>query len=252
MQQLLEHATRTFPPPDDKILALVGHSKGAVVALALASSPLFATLESPLPRPSPSSFLPVLPHSNSSTPAGTPRSLTPPPSAVFVGPRRPFVVSLSGRYDTSSLSPSGLSRFTPSQISLLESQGSFVWLTYRVGASRSEKREYVVTKEEIEGAKTRTLECVDKIPEGCAVLCLHGRADGTVPPDESRKIDERIAKGKATGDLVLVEGVEHNWDKAGELEMAAGMITAWFRGRAALPALRPDKVVDHLGLERKR
>ena len=179
------------------------------------------------------------------------------PFFASIQPSPPLVVSISARYDTSSLSPSGLSRFSPEQQEALHRDGSFVWLNYRAGPEpdRLEKRSYVVTKEDVESAKKRTLECVSNIPKGVQVLLLHGRADGTVPEAESRKVDSRIRDhGQASSDLMLIEGVKHNWDEEGQLETAAQWMTAWMKTRTKKPARRvlEADLVDHLGLDRDR
>lgn len=221
LKHLLSHVRTSNSAPLNRIAAIIGHSKGAVVVLSLASD---------------ASFLSALNGASS------------PP---------PLIISLSARYDTSSLSPSGLSRFNDEQKAALERDGRFVWLRYRAGPEpeRPERREYVVTKEAVESAKRRTLECVESIPRGTQVLLLHGRADGTVPTIETGKVDARIRDhGEASSDVVLVEGVEHNWDGEGELEAAAEWIEVWMKARTKRPANRvlEADLVDHLGLNRRK
>ena len=149
------------------VLAIAGHSKGAVVALKLASQ----TRELPCK----------------------------------------LIVSVSSRFDSHNI-PSK-SRFTPTQLEELERTGSFTWLNYRAGPEpeRSERRPYIVTQQSLDDHSKRSLECVCNLPEGTAVLGLHGKADGTVPYEQTLRMDAAIQKGKASCDVMLMQGVAHNW-----------------------------------------
>lgn len=206
---------QTLPAPHNKVLGIVGHSKGAVVSLLAACTPAFAALQ------------PV-----------------------------PLLVNLSGRFDASNLSHNR-NRFKPEQYDELDRTGHFVWMHYRAGPEpeRAERRPYVVTKAELDRHATRTLAHLEhQLPKGLSVLTLHGKADGTVPYDNSVKMDETIVQSRATSDLMLLEGVGHNWDQPGNAGLLVGLVSSWISSRLSTPLVKQKDValVDHLGTQRAK
>ncbi|MBW0500775.1 hypothetical protein O181_040490 [Austropuccinia psidii MF-1] len=222
LKEIIKYVKENFEAPHNQILALIGHSKGASIGFQYASQVTFCKdLAQPM---------------------------------LYDERYRPaLLVSLSGRYDTTD---TGLSRFTFEQQAQLEKEGRFVWLRYRAGPDREERREYVVTKEAVEQAKHRTLECVKDLGDNCQVLLLHGRADGTVLCKEAEKIDQAIRdnNSSASVDLLMIEGVKHNWDQEGEIELASHCIEGWIQRRAGRDSTRipEEKIVDHLGPHREK
>lgn len=211
---VLEHI-HTLPAPYNTLLAIAGHSKGAVVTLLTACQPALRSLD-PLP----------------------------------------MIINISGRFDASNLSHNR-NRFTEEQYHQLDTQGSFVWMHYRAGAEpeRTERRPYLVTKEEMDRHATRTMAGLkDHLPAGLSVLSVHGKADGTVPYDNSIKMDQTISLSQATSDLMLLEGAAHNWDRPGETDLLVGMISAWLAARLWKRPQKPggEPLVDHLGTRRKQ
>lgn len=211
---VMEHI-KSLEAPYNRLLGIIGHSKGAVVSLLAACTPTFATLNP-----------------------------------------RPLVINLSGRFDASNLSQNR-NRFTPEQYEELDTKGSFVWLNYRAGPEpeRPERRPYVVTKVEMDRHATRTLAPLEhNLPAGLSVLTLHGRTDGTVPFDNSVKMDQTIARSEATSDLMLLEGVGHNWDRPGNAQLLLALVSGWMTSRLATPLVKQKEVplVDHLGTQRKK
>jgi len=166
----------------------------------------------------------------------------------------PLVVSVSARYDARD-SSAGVARFSPAQQDELEQTGRFEWLSYRCGPEpeRPHRRKYIVTREDIERAAKRSLECVASMAETTQTLVLHGKADGTVPYANSVRVDEAIGRGAASADIMLFQGVGHNWDAAGEGALLASAIGGWLEQRTLNPTRRQSgPLIDHLSHQRGR
>lgn len=223
---MVQHVKESLEPPHNRIIAIIGHSKGAVVALTHAAQ--YKTLAYQEKGSSSS----ILGNTCSST---------------RIEPDR-LLISLSGRYDGNHSTL--LSRFTSEQKDQLNTHGQFLWLKYRAGSSLNPvKRDYIVTQEAIDTARSLSLNYLKDLPEQTRVLCLHGRADGTVLSEESIKIDRQIRLNQRnSSDLVLIEGAQHNWDGEGEAEMLTHLISAWIKQRSTTQLKRlPDhKLADHL------
>ncbi|POW19517.1 hypothetical protein PSHT_04562, partial [Puccinia striiformis] len=217
LQEIIGHIKSTFGAPLNQVLAIVGHSKGSAVGFRWAS---LKDLQMDINQP----------HLYDNV------------------DRPPLMISLSARYDTSDV---GLSRFSEEQQTKLENEGEFVWLRYRAGRDFMERRDYVVTLEEVSKAKTASLECVKDLRDNSQVVLFHGRADGTVAVQHAQKLEQHLrdTNPSTSVDLVLVEGAKHNWDQEGEIDMLIEWINAWIQRRAGKDSTRvpTDKIVDHLG-----
>lgn len=167
----------------------------------------------------------------------------------------PFVVNISGRFDAANLS-ANKNRFTAEQYQQLEETGEFVWMRYRAGLwpERPERRPYRVTREDMARHATRTLAHLEHDLHPCSILNLHGKSDGTVPADNSTKMDQTIAKSRAAGDLMFLEGVGHNWDQPGQPDLLVTLISNWIKARLVHPIEKPKDglLVDHLGTQRSK
>ncbi|KAA1078561.1 hypothetical protein PGT21_019907 [Puccinia graminis f. sp. tritici] len=220
LKEIISHIKSTFSPPLNQVIAIIGHSKGAAVAFRWAS---LKELHKDISQP----------------------------HLYDQVDRPPLLISLSARYDTSDV---GLSRFNQEQQAKLENDGKFVWLSYRAGRDFTERRDYVVTLEDVEKAKGVSLECVKDLRENSQVVLFHGRADGTVAVHHSHKLDQQLrdTNPSTSVDLVLVEGAKHNWDQDGEIEMLVEWIDTWIKRRAGRDSTRipADKIIDHLGPQR--
>lgn len=221
---------------------MIGHSKGAVVLLLYACTPSLSSTDSPVP---------------------------------------PFLVNVSGRYESAGTE----NRFATEQMEKLEKDGQFVWMNYRVGklspkpsprsttASPSpqpdaqakiedRRRPYVVTKEASLHHSGRSMDMIKThFPPATHVLTLHGKADGTVPQRNALLFDEAInSTSHGLSDLILLEGVKHNWDGVGEGEMLVNLVAGWLRSRvggegkegARAKRLGKEGLVDHLGQFRSK
>lgn len=144
---ILQHVQEHYSQP---LLAFIGHSKGAVVLLTLASQ-----------QSIPCKLVGF--------------------RWVFLLPlsRTLQLINVSGRFESSNVPAS--QRFTAAQNEELRNKGSFVWLNYRAGAEpeRPLRRPYVVTQEELDAHANRRMDCLDQLPGRCMVLNLHGKGDGT-------------------------------------------------------------------------
>lgn len=67
-------------------------------------------------------------------------------------------------------------------------------------------------------------------------------------------MDLAIRKGKASSDVMLLEGVKHNWDGVGHPQLLAGLIQAWIISRVDAEIVRTgeEALVDHLGQNRDK
>ncbi|PLW30444.1 hypothetical protein PCANC_21192 [Puccinia coronata f. sp. avenae] len=220
LKEIISYIKSNLSPPLDRVIAIVGHSKGAGVGFR------WASLEDS-------------------------QNEINQPYLYDKVDRPPLLISLSARYDTSDV---GLSRFTKEQQTQLENEGKFIWLRYRAGHEFSERRDYVVTLEDVEKAKNVSLECVKDLRDNSQVALFHGRADGTVSVRHAQKLDLQIRNSNSSisVDSVLVEGTKHNWDQDGEIEMLVEWINPWIKRRAGRDSTRvpEDKIVDHLGPQR--
>ena len=145
LQQIISHIRSTFGPPLNQVIAIIGHSKGAGVGFRWAS---LKDLHQEISQP----------------------------HLYDQIDRPPLLVSLSARYDTSDV---GLSRFNQEQQAKLENEGKFVWLSYRAGRNFCERRDYIVTLEDIEKATKVSLECVKNMRENAQVLLFHRYFQGS-------------------------------------------------------------------------
>ena len=196
------------------IVAICGHSKGAVVLLLYASNPALRTVNGV----------------ESAVPCN-------------------LLINVSGRFDAQGTS----NRFSQQQQELLKTEGSFIWLYYRSGPEpdRPFKRPYIITREAMEKHHQRTLAGISNLPQGIHVLTVHGKSDGTVPISNALKIDETIKQSEgAASDLLLLEGVDHLFERPGQDIMLGTIINGWIKARLASPFLRNlEPLIDHLGPE---
>lgn len=81
-----------------------------------------------------------------------------------------------------------------------------------------------------------------------------GADNSTVPYDQAIQMDLAIRKGRASSDVMLLEGVQHNWDGVGHPQLLASLIQAWILSRVNVEITRTgeDALVDHLGQNRAR
>ncbi|KAI8459616.1 Alpha/Beta hydrolase protein, partial [Phakopsora pachyrhizi] len=212
LKQVVNYIKTTFEPPNNKVLAIIGHSKGGEVCFKYGSTPSFKNQISQ-------------------------------PNLYDI----PLLVSISARYN---LSQTGLSRFTSQQKEQLKRGGSFIWLRYWAGLDNQERREFLVTSKDIEISQSFNMDFVKDLSNGVQVLLLHVRADGTVSYREAQKFDDQIRKNcqNTSVDLILADGVQHNWDQAGEIDLMADWVNPWIKHRAGKDSKRvPDHLLsDHL------
>lgn len=75
-----------------------------------------------------------------------------------------------------------------------------------------------------------------------------------VPYDQALQTDAAIRRGQASSDVMLLDGVKHNWEEPGQAALLAALIQGWILSRKDMKVTRLGEgdLVDHLGQFRKK
>lgn len=107
-----------------------------------------------------------------------------------------------------------LDKFTAEQLAEAASAGSFEWRL------KPDAPAVVVERRDIEALRAFDMAaCVGRIPPGVPVLCVHGSADTTIPPEDSALcVEARAAAGGVAPVLTIVSQANHNFQKSTHTE----------------------------------
>ncbi|CAH7686629.1 hypothetical protein PPACK8108_LOCUS21306 [Phakopsora pachyrhizi] len=107
-------------------------------------------------------------------------------------------------------------------------------------SNSKEKVALSVTSKDIEISQSFNMDCVKDLSEWVSYR-------------EAQKFDDQIRKNcqNTSVDLILADGVQHNWDQAGEIDLMADWVNPWIKHRAGKDSKRvPDHLLsDHLQLK---
>ncbi|ORY03901.1 esterase/lipase/thioesterase family protein [Basidiobolus meristosporus CBS 931.73] len=133
-----------------------------------------------------------------------------------------LIVNVSARY---FLGRTPVRRFGPDNLSLLETQGWFVWKRF----GNDMEREYIISKEDLQERADTDMAKAKLVPRSkIRYLTVHGDLDKVVPVEEAYEYHKLLGP-EPYHELVIQKGATHFFNSEKEQKELSNTILQWIR-----------------------